>query len=141
MAAKNVRTFRALSDLESLLEAEERYLRFGMFYRIYDYVMKLTRGDREKHPWVIVRPYAAGRPTVALCLRTTQGLDCVEYHELLIPKGLVPGLHKDGKICLTYRKTLTCAAVKEQEYLGQLPDDWIERLRKAVDRLPPRGDS
>lgn len=132
-----MKTFRTLADLESLLDEEERFLRFGTFYRIYDYVMKLTWGDREKHPWVIVRPYAAGVPTVALCIRTTQGLDCVDYYELFMPKDIVPGLHKDGKIRLSYRRTLPCAAVKEQEYLGQLPDDWIERLRKGLDRLSP----
>lgn len=139
-------TAKSFRDLRRLLTETEE----GMENHVYS---KLARGDvwsipdqvtgfgeKDKHPWVVVRNYKRGSSFVEISPRTTKfkrGDDGKQG--IITPAGIIPELNKEGLILLKHRVKLTVEEFRDYVYLGRLPDQWIQRLqdfhRKPIKNL------
>ena len=127
------RRTKSLKNLRRLLtdddEGLEKFvypnLRLGDVWWIPDTVTKF--GDREGHPWVIVGPYSSKRPNIFAAPRTTKNLN---RKGIKTPAGHPPGLDAEGLVLLNLKRPFSPRDFRDFEYIGRLPADIINKIRK-----------
>ena len=89
-------------------------------------------GTRDRHPWIVITDYSPKRPPVLACPRTSQ----VENRTrgILMPANILPGLEREGIILLSFRRSFAAHRFRDFEYIGGLPDVWIQRIREGAKR-------
>ena len=128
-----------LRDLRKLLTADEdglekfvySNLRLGDVWWIADTVTKF--GERDRHPWVIVRPYSPLRPNVLAAPRTTKYYN--KNHKsrgVLTPAGKPSGLDEEGLVLLSIKRTFLAKDFRDFDYIGRLPEDIIKKIRSFL---------
>jgi hypothetical protein len=112
-------------DENGLKEYIYPWLRVGDMWWIPDSISGF--GKDQRHPWVIVRGYSVGRASVIACPRTTKMTG--SPRGLVMRSGILPALDQDGLILLKFRRAFAARDFRGFEYLGRLPDRWIEKIR------------
>ena len=121
-----------LSQLRLLLAQDENglkeyvylRLRLGDVWWIPDNVSGF--GTKQRHPWLIVRGYSAGRTSIIACPRTTSISD--PERGIITPAGILPGLNQDGLVVLKLRRSFIVKDFFNFEYIGRLPKSWIQKI-------------
>jgi hypothetical protein len=124
---KDLRQLRLLftQDEDGLKEYVYPQLRVGDVWWIPDSMSDF--GESQRHPWVIVRGYSLGRANVMACPRTTKIAGT--RRGLVTPPGILPGLDQRGLILLRFRRSFVAKHFRDFEYIGQLPNTWIQKIR------------
>ena len=88
-------------------------------------------GGRARHPWVVVEDYDPSRPAVYICPRTSK-LE-PPRPSIRLPAGLLDGLDKEGLVLFRHRLAFDVEDFRApgSEYIGRLPEEWLNRLREA----------
>jgi hypothetical protein len=133
------KTFKSFDELKAFLEESEKdlellvypKLKFGAIFWISDEDSGL--GGDGAHPWVILSNYEKGMPIVTACLRTSSNISQNKKRGLYQPAGMLKGLDREGVILPPVRKPFQVRKFRDYRYEGQLPDEWVERLRQHLD--------
>jgi mRNA-degrading endonuclease toxin of MazEF toxin-antitoxin module len=117
-------------DEPGMIEYVYSTLQVGDVWWVPDSVTGLSK---HRHPWVIVRGYTTTQSGIVACLRTTTFTRRDEKLGILTPPGIISGLDREGLIVLRSRRTLDAAEFRniEYEYIGRLPEEWIEKIHDA----------
>jgi len=83
-------------------------------------------GEKQRHPWVIVRGYSERRANVVACPRTT-GIGN-SRHGIVTPAGVLPELDQVGLILLKHRRSFVAKEFRGFGYVGRLPEKWAQRI-------------
>jgi hypothetical protein len=127
---------RLLSETEEGLEEHvSSKLSQGDVWSVPDDVTGF--GDKDKHPWVVIKGHRAGRNYVVVSPRTTTFEKSDDGKRgIITPAGVIADLDKEGLILLKHRTKLTVEEFRDFLYLGRLPEKWIRAIqafqRKSV---------
>ena len=132
------RGFKSLDDLKAFLQESGQELellvyprlRFGAVYWIPDEDSGL--GGDGTHPWVIISDYRPEVPVVTACLRTSSNLRQNMRKGLYQPAGVLAGLDREGVILTGVRRPFQVQRFRDYKYEGQLPEEWLEELRRHL---------
>lgn len=130
----NLTRISTLSDLRLLLSQEEEglqnfvysRLRIGDVWWIPDEFTGF--GDKERHPWVVVKGYFPSRASVILSPRTTTRLKPKDG--IITPAEVIPGLSQKGLFVLRHRRTINAKEFRGFDYIGRLPTEWISKIQE-----------
>ena len=111
-------------DEEGLAEFVFPNLQIGDVWWIPDSVSGF--GDKEQHPWVVVRRYQPGRANVMACPRTTDTRNSTRG--IVTPAGVLPDLDQEGLIVLAHRRAFAAVDFASYQYSGRLPTIYIQRI-------------
>ena len=133
------KTFKSLDDLKAFIEENDKdlellvrpKLKFGAVFWIPDKDSGL--GGEGAHPWVILSNYEQGMPVVTACLRTSSNINQNKKRGIYQPAGVLKGLEREGVILSPVRRPFEVRKFRDYRYEGQLPDEWMERLRQHFD--------
>ena len=123
---------RDLSELRRPLtqseEGQAKYLhsrmRLGDLWWIPDAV---TGFSKDRHPWVVVRPYTPHIASVSVCPRTSS-IKASPGQGIQTPANILDGLDRSGDIMLLLRRTLPAMSFRDYDYMGWLPDVWSHKV-------------
>ncbi len=88
-------------------------------------------GDGE-HPWIIISNYEPGIQVITACLRTTTNMQKNEKRGLKQPAGVLAGLNREGVIVTGMRRSFQISKFRDYRYEGQLPQEWVDKLKKHI---------
>lgn len=125
-----VKGFRQLlsllaQDNQGLNDHVYTRLRVGDVWWIPDNITGF--GQKERHPWVIVRAYSSGRANVIACPRTSAVAN--SSRGIITPANILPGLTQEGLFILKHRRSLAAKDFRDFEYIGQLSRKWIRMIQ------------
>lgn len=132
------KTFKSFDELKAFLEEGDKdlellvypKLQFGAVWWIPDVDSGLS-GDGA-HPWVILSNYEPEMPIITACLRTSSSISQKRKKGVYQPGGVLKGLNREGVILSAVRRPFEVRKFRDYTYEGQLPDEWVERLRQHL---------
>jgi hypothetical protein len=87
-------------------------------------------GEKDKHPWVVIRKFRKGYSYVEVSPRTTKFERADNGKRgIITPAGVIAELDKEGLILLKHRIKLTIEEFRDYLYLGRLPEKWIREIQ------------
>lgn len=133
-----IKTTKSFAGLQQLLsqdqEGFEQYvapnLEFGDVWWIPDEVSGF--GNKDQHPWVIVKGYSSYRANVIACPRTSSIQR--SNQGVVTPAGLLSGLDRVGLFLLKHRHPFVAQDFRDFIHIGRLPQDWINKLQSFYRR-------
>jgi len=105
-------------------------LKFGAVFWIPDKDSGI--GGSGAHPWVIISDCRPGSQVTTACLRTSSNLQKNEISGLRQPAGILAGLDREGVIVTGWRRPFTVSKFRDYRYEGQLPQEWVDKLKKHI---------
>lgn len=133
------KTFKSFDELRAFLKESNKdlellvypKLKFGAVFWVPDKDSGL--GMDGTHPWVILSKYEQGVPVVTACLRTSSCTAQNKKRGIYQPGGVLKGLDREGIILSAVRRPFEVRKFRDYRYEGQLPDEWVEKLRQHLD--------
>jgi hypothetical protein len=124
---KDLKQLRLLlaQDEDGLQEYVYSRLRIGDVWWISDHISGF--GERQRHPWIIVRGYSAGRASIVACPRTTKTAS--SRRGVVTPSGILPDFDQEGLILLMMRRSFVARDFRDFDYVGRLSDRWIRKIQ------------
>lgn len=129
---KSLQELRLLLTQTEVGMAEHVYpkLKVGHVWQIPDEISGF--GDKDTHPWIVVRDFQNGQSSVMVSPRTTSVKS--GKRGIVTPAGLLSGLDKEGVIVLKHRRSFSVEMFRDLTYLGCLPDTWIYKITDFYQR-------
>lgn len=125
--------FLVTQDENGLEEFLYPKLRIGDTWWIPDEISGF--GTKERHPWVIVKPYSITATSVIACPRTSTDSNVRKLGGIQTPAYILPSLDKSGFLILMHRRAFPVSNFREFVYIGQLSEEWLRRIQKFYHSL------
>lgn len=132
------KTFKSFDELKAFLKEGDKDLELLVYPKLqFGAVWWIPDGDsglsgKGAHPWVILSNYEPGIPVITACLRTSSNISQKRKKGIYQPGGILKGLEREGVILSAMRRPFKVRKFRDYTYEGQLPDEWVEKLRRHL---------